>query len=122
MNTVKKILTLTGIITLLVSCSTSNLSDYKPAIAPSVENTTWKGHGNKKKLLILYFKPKGILHYKSPTGFFKNATWKQTGNTIYFETNKKYAEYSGTIVGHTMKGKAHNVVDLKWTWKVQKTD
>ena len=53
-----------------------------------------------------YFRVNGALHYKTPTGFHKNGTWKQNGRIIYMETNKKYAEYRGQISGGRMSGKA----------------
>lgn len=86
----------------------------------SVAGTTWAGTDSDGAYYEFMFQASGALHYKSPTGVFKNGTWTQTGEKIYFEMNDKYSEYRGTIAGDTMAGKASNTAGRKWTWVVKR--
>jgi len=83
---------------------------------PNVSGTTWVGTDSDGDYYEYTFRPDGALYYKSPSGFWTNGTWKQDGNSIYMETNKKYSEYQGTITGTHMEGRAWNVVNKHWTW------
>ncbi len=87
----------------------------------NVLGTVWIGSDSMGAYNEFHFLPRGILHYRTPTGFWKNATWKQNGSSIYMETNHKYAEYRGSIHGNTMSGKAWNIKGLHWTWRAKKT-
>lgn len=86
----------------------------------SVAGTSWAGRDSKNHDYVYHFKTNGELHYKSHTGFYKNGTWKQNNNQIYMETNDKYSEYQGTIIGNRMQGKAWNTAGKKWTWQATK--
>jgi hypothetical protein len=86
----------------------------------TVSGTTWAGKRSDGDYYEYYFQKDGTLQYKSPTGLWKNATWKQDGNKIYMEMNNKYAEYEGIITGNKMQGNAWNVKGLKWTWVAEK--
>ena len=85
-----------------------------------VAGTTWAGTDSQGDYYEYHFMPDGSLHYKSPTGFWKNGTWKQDGDQIYMETNNKYCERFGTIRGTTMKGHAKNVAGGAWNWSATK--
>ena len=87
---------------------------------PSVAGTTWVGTDSDGDYYEYYFQPDGSLHYKSATGFWKNGSWKQDGDAIYMETNKKYAERQGRISGAHMQGEGWNVKGRKWTWEADK--
>jgi hypothetical protein len=69
---------------------------------------------------VYTFERDGTLSYKSPTGSFKNGTWKQSGSAVYFETKGRSSEYLGEISGKTMQGRAWNTKDREWTWKATK--
>jgi hypothetical protein len=89
--------------------------------ARSVEGTVWSGIDSDGAHYTFRFRKGGVLSYTSPSGtFHTGSTWKQTGNSIYWEIGKKYSEYRGTIKGKWMEGSASNVDRLKWTWKVKK--
>ncbi len=75
----------------------------------SVAGTIWAGVDSDGDYYEYHFQADGALHYKSPDGFYKNGTWKQHGDEIYMETNKKFAERQGRISGRHMKGNAWNV-------------
>ena len=83
---------------------------------PNVSGTTWVGTDSGGNYYEYSFQADGALHYKSPTGFWTNGTWKQDGDSIYMETNNKYSEYQGRISGKHMEGKAWNVNNKEWTW------
>jgi hypothetical protein len=90
------------------------------SLTASVAGTTWAGTDSDGDYYEYYFQANGALHYKSPGGFYKNGSWKQDGDKIYMETNKKYAERQGLISGAHMEGKAWNVKGQTWTWQAQK--
>lgn len=90
------------------------------SLAPSVAGTTWVGTDSRGDYYEYHFQPDGALHYRSPTGFWKNGTWRQDRNAIYMETNNGYSERQGLIIGTRMEGKAWNVEGRKWTWVAER--
>jgi hypothetical protein len=84
--------------------------------AINVSGTTWVGTDSDGDYYEYTFQADGALHYKSPSGYWTNGTWKQDGDSIYMETNNKYSEYQGRISGTHMEGKAWNIKDKHWTW------
>ena len=86
----------------------------------SVSGTVWTGWESDGDYYEFYFMSDGSLHYKSPTGYWTVATWKQDGNTIYMEFNNKYAERQGTITGNRMEGDGWNITGLRWTWSLKR--
>jgi outer membrane biogenesis lipoprotein LolB len=85
-----------------------------------VAGTTWAGTDSDGDYYEFHFQPDGSLHYKSPSGFYTNGTWKQDGDGIYFEMNRRFAEHKGTIKGNRMEGEAWNTKGHRWTWVVDK--
>lgn len=86
----------------------------------SVAGTTWvlTNHDGSSDL-VFHFQEDGALHYKfskSTNDFWKDGTWKQDGNALYMETNKKHAEFRARISGTRMEGNAFNDAGQKWTW------
>ena len=111
MNTISRLSSFVLILFLCLfisSCATRGI--------PSISATTWTGADSDGDYYVFHFKSSGELHYKSPTGFWTKATWKQTGDKVYMETNNKYSEYFGTIRGNKIKGTARNVKGKKWKW------
>jgi hypothetical protein len=92
----------------------------KPSVATSIARTTWVGTDSDGDYYEYSFQSDGALHYKSPSGFYKNGSWKQDGNEIYMETNNKNTERKGTINGNRMEGDAWNVDGDQWTWVAEK--
>jgi len=113
------------VVALIVGCAGTQqpedrTSDKKAFTPASVAGTTWAGTDSDGDHYEYKFQASGALHYSSPTGFWKNGTWKQEGNEIYMETNNKYSERQGTISGNRMEGQAWNVKDRRWTWVAEK--
>lgn len=87
---------------------------------PKIAGTAWDGRDDDGAL-IWRFLPTGFVNYTQPSGTFENGRWEQIGITVALETNAHYADYFGVIIGHTMRGNAHNIVGHKWRWKVVRT-
>jgi hypothetical protein len=94
--------------------------DYDFADSDTVEGTVWKGETHPGQIFIVRFEKGGVLCYTSPSGTWRNGTWKQTGNAIYLEMNKKYAEYRGVMRGDRITGEASNIANSNWTWDVKR--
>ena len=86
-----------------------------------VSGTIWTGFESDGDYYEYFFMSDGSLHYKSPTGFWTKATWKQDGNKIYMEFNNRYAENEGTIQGDRMEGDGWNITGLRWTWSLDRS-
>jgi hypothetical protein len=87
----------------------------------NVTGTTWVGTDSDGDYYEYTFVAGGVLHFKSPSGFFTNGTWQQVEDTIYMQTyyqqtTKKYSERIGQIKGTHMEGKAMNIVGRTWSW------
>jgi hypothetical protein len=82
----------------------------------SVSETTWSGNDIWGKPIALYFAADGSLTYKTQTGIWTNATWKQEGSNIYFEINNRFVEQRGSIHGDEMAGDGITKQGYKGTW------
>jgi hypothetical protein len=90
-----------------------------------VTGTTWAGTDSDGDYYEYTFEPKGVLHYKSPSGFFTDGTWQQYEDEIYMQTYlnqtaKKYSERMGQITGTHMQGYALNITGRRWSWVADK--
>ena len=86
---------------------------------PSIAGTRWQGTADNESFRC-EFESSGQLHYESPSGDFRNGTWRQRDAQIYLEMNKRYAEYFGSVAGSQMHGTARNIKHHKWTWHLNK--
>ncbi len=85
--------------------------------AASVAGTTWAGTDSAGDYIEYHFQADGALHYKTPTRFWKNGSWKQNKNVIYMEMNNKHTEYNGVIKSNRMEGNAWNIKGHRRTWE-----
>lgn len=106
-----------SVLTLVAFVAVIPASAQDNAHIPSVAGTTWAGVDSDNDYYEYQFQRNHELDYKSPTGFYKNGTWKQMGDIIYMETNHKFSERQGRISGTHMSGNAWNVKGEKWTWQ-----
>jgi hypothetical protein len=92
-------------------------SSNPPAVS-SLVGTSWNVAETDNDTDIFTFMADGTLHYVDlkTDRTYDNGTWKQDGDSIYIEMNKKYCEYQGRIAGTHMDGKAWNVTGKNWTW------
>src|SRR5262249_18143954 len=85
-----------------------------------VEGTAWSGMDSEGKRYVFRFLPGGNLDYTSPTGRFRNGTWRQSGDAVFMETNQRYWEFNGVVRGDKLLGKAVNVRGGKWTYDLKR--
>jgi len=105
---------------ILYGCASTSAPPIQTDVV-AISGTTWAGTDSDGEYYEYQFMGDGSLHYKLPTGVSsKKGTWKQHGKTIYMETNKKHAEFKGTIQGQTMEGNALNIYGRRWTWSAKK--
>lgn len=93
-------------------------SSPTPAAKSALLGTRWKGTDSENRLYEFIFDKDGVLEYISPTGKFRNGTWKQEANVVRMEMNNHYSDYEGTISGEAISGNARNVTGKTWTWQV----
>lgn len=84
-----------------------------------VDDTKWVG-SNHEGELTLEFRIGGILRYTAPSGTWTNGTWRQVGNTVTFEMNDHYAEYTGQVRGTRISGTGHNRTGARWEWRAER--
>jgi hypothetical protein len=94
--------------------------NYQLTGGENVEGTVWQGERHPGEIFIVRFERGGTLCYTTNSGTWRNGTWKQTGNSIYLEMNKRYAEYRGVILGDRMFGDAGNINAVTWKWDVKR--
>jgi hypothetical protein len=90
--------------------------------ALNLEGTVWQGRLIPEAEMIVRFEHGGVLYYKYTNGnvVSRTGSWKQHGNTVYLETNNKYAEYTAVIRGNQMIGEAHNIRPFQWKWEMKR--
>jgi len=86
----------------------------------SLVGTTWSGTDSDGDHYVFTFEHNGTLVYTSPTGSYRNGTWNQFNNAVYFEMNDHHSEYLGEITEGKIEGKAWNTKRRVWLWKVTK--
>jgi hypothetical protein len=98
----------------------------KTSKVPQLAGTTWVSEDQADLGSVTYtFHEDGGLTYsygKNGISTYKDASWKQDGSTVYFECNKKYVEYNGSIEDGVMTMKAANVANNSWLVKIRPKD
>src|SRR5947209_2789460 len=81
-----------------------------------VEGTVWqsRAEGPGRADLTYKFEPGGVLVYSYNGTTYRNGTWEQTGDRLYFEMNKKYCECRATIHGDRIEGQSWNKAGARW--------
>ena len=80
-----------------------------------LDSTVWAGTSVDGPI-TLAFLIGGILRYTTPNGTYANGTWSQVANTVTFEMNGHFADYTGRIHRGRMSGTAHNRQGRDWEW------
>lgn len=86
-----------------------------PVVTIDVSGTTWAGMDSTKVHNEFVFFSNGLV-WNNP-----RSTWQQTGNTVVWDLNDKYAHYEGIINGDHMEYSAHNKVGFSWTGSLTRT-
>jgi hypothetical protein len=97
---------------------TREIAPLSTEVVP-VDGTRWTGSDHEGPL-TLEFLVGGILRYTKPSGTYTNGTWEQHSNTITFETNSHYADWTGEIRGRRMTGTGHNRQGARWDWRAER--
>jgi hypothetical protein len=84
----------------------------------SLSDMTWAGDGPDAPTTY-YFAPNGTLTYSYDGRIYSNATWRQEGKRVYWEANKRYYQFEGTIEGHVITGTGWNVAGWKGQLRIQ---
>jgi hypothetical protein len=92
---------------------------YEPPPPPpafvDLRGTTWSGWNDGVKAdWVVTFEPDGVFFCSYRGTAYRNGHWKQEGNRLYYEVNKKYCECECTISGNTIQGESWNVVGQRW--------
>ncbi len=88
----------------------------KPKAVPvfvDLTGTSWEGQDGEFYVRFV-FEPGGTLYYTYKNGEYRNATWKLDGERLYFEMNKQFREFRGTVKGDTITGESRNRPGMQW--------
>ncbi|HVS38700.1 MAG TPA: hypothetical protein VMS17_24300 [Gemmataceae bacterium] len=97
-------------------------ADAKPAPIVNLAGSEWHGDDGPTTMdLIVQFEEGGVLAYSHDGAMFRDGTWKQTGESLYFEMNDKYRECQATIHGDQIDGDSWNMAGDKWRTTLHRT-
>ena len=86
-----------------------------------VEGTVWAGDGVVAPTEYA-FERGGVLRYTYNGQTYRNGTWSQDRDAVYWETNQKYCEFRGTVRGAALTGRAWNAAGGKWELRIARRD
>ena len=81
--------------------------------------TTWVGKDFVANYRIT-FERDGTMTYGANNAKNRGGSWKLVGHTLYFEMNKKYREFQGTVSGNVLQGDSWNVTGKRWQTFLQR--
>ncbi len=87
--------------------------------ADSLAGSTWEGRG-LDGTITLEFLPDGTLRYTTADETWANGSWRQHADSVSFEMNSGYAEWSGRVGSTRMAGSAHNRSGRQWQWQADR--
>ena len=87
--------------------------------ADSLVGTIWEGRG-LEGTITLEFLAGGVLRYTTTDESYTNGSWRQRADSVSFEMNAGYAEWSGRLGGTRMAGSAHNRAGRQWQWQAER--
>ncbi len=79
-----------------------------------LHGSRWSGSDIDSGDWEITFEKDGTITYTYNGRTFHNGTWKWQGNALYFETNKKFYEFRGTVLGDVIDGESWNVKGVRW--------
>src|SRR5256885_12258780 len=72
----------------------------------ALEETVWEGRLIPESDVVIRLERGGVLWYRYGNTTYRNGTWKQTGDSIYIETNQHYAEFRAVVRGDRLSCEA----------------
>ena len=105
------------VIPLAFSPLTVLMANQQTSVTPSVEGGVWLVTDTTNQSFTVTFEREGKLKCLSSSGLKGTGSWRQKGNSLYFEVNQKLIEYNGTVTTDKMDGDAtyHTKLISKWT-------
>lgn len=85
----------------------------------SLVGTTWVGQDFSANYRIT-FESDGTMTYGANHAKNRGGSWKLVGHTLYFEMNKKYREFEGTVSGDILQGNSWNITGKRWQTFLQR--
>lgn len=111
-------------VTLGVLLLSTLIASAAPALKPvpnktiPLAGTIWVGQTAEGWEMTIEFVADGSMNVSYGKTKFNSASWKQDGDKIYWEMNKKYCEFNGKLTDKTIEGESHNVTGKKWETKL----
>jgi hypothetical protein len=97
---------------------------YEPPELPTfidLRGTSWQGQDHVANYRVT-FESDGTLTFGYNNKFNRGGSWALDGNKLYFEVNKKYREFKGTVNGSSLQGDSWNVTGKRWQTNLQRVD
>lgn len=88
----------------------------EPKLPPpqlELRGTTWQGQDHVPNYRIT-FESDGTLTYGYNGKANRGGSWTLEGNKLYWEVNKQYREFRGTVVGNVIQGDSWNKTGKRW--------
>lgn len=79
----------------------------------------WIGDDGPIGRVRFKFERSGVLEYSYRGRTYRNGTWKQSGNRLYFEMNQGFRECKAVVLGSTIRGESRNKGGEKWTTTIR---
>lgn len=94
--------------------------DQRPPVP--LAGSVWEGDGVVAKT-VYEFHPDGRISMTYSGRRHHNiGTWTQEGTRVYWEANKRYCEFEGTLRGTTITGHSWNKPGGNWTLTVRRKE
>lgn len=89
---------------------------------PDITDRVYEGLSNGNRFVCRFLATKQ-LNYTQATGSYQNGTWWQLGSLVFWEMNKHYADYVGTLAngGTLLVGDAGNIAGSTWVFRLTLT-
>lgn len=99
-----------------------DLAPPKHADMIEMAGTRWYGSDIESGDWEITFEKGGKITYTYKGRTFRNGSWQWQGDALYFETNKKYYEFRGTLQGNSIDGESWNVKGIRWHTSMYRVD
>ena len=105
-----------AVLTMAATATAAPVPKVLKAKVPDMTGTVWVSDESEAKLGVIEytFGEGGKLSWRSGTNTYTAGSWKQDGDTLYWEVNKRYVDYNTTFADGVFVGEAVNKNALKW--------
>lgn len=85
----------------------------RPPAPLNLRGTTWQGKDHVDNYRVT-FEADGTLSYGHGGRTNRGGSWVLEGSSLYWEVNKKYREFRGTVAGDVLQGESWNKTGKRW--------